>query len=387
VVVPVVGGDEIDVAVLGGEPARGLHRLAGLLERGLFPRSGLPVRVDLLEHRAVGGHQPLGDLLVLVFERLQFLACAFGQRAHPAAEHLRGVIAGPGLRGEHQRGHQRDPLGGAVVAHHRGVGGGSLAGEIGDLRRGHLLPPRPRVPEALDPALALQLLAELRPRRSPRGPGELVELALAPGPGDQQALQTREPGLAEPARHQREDLLIDPRPDRRGHVIERTEGRQLIAALHQPLQGDVDQIGRVVLPPGGLLDRLGSDLAGARRVVDDLAARPDQVTVPLSRTRRGIHRAGSLRQPQVAADVPYHLRRHLVQRREVAQPAERLQLDDQAQQMLIRARVLPRPGDLLRGRGVEHVQLPGGHEPPEARVGRPLHRRHEPTRPVPATPR
>ena len=323
---------------------------------------------------------------MLLLERLQFLAGALGQRGHPAAEHLRGVVAGPGLRGEHQRGHQRDPLGRAVVAHHRGVGGGRLTSEIGDLRRGHPLPPRPRVPEVLDPALALQLLAELRPRRAPRGPGELVELALAPGPGDQQALQPRGPGLAQPVRHHREDLLIDPRPDRGGHVVEHAESRQLIAALHQPLQGDVDQIGRVVLPPGGLLDRLGGDLAGARRVVDDLAALPDQVAVPLSRTRRGIHRAGSLRQLQAAADMPRHLRRHL-QRREVAQPAERLQLDDQAQQMLIRARVLPRPGDLLRGRGVEHVQLTSGHEPPEARVGRPLHRRHEPTRPIPATPR
>ncbi len=154
VIVPVVG-DGVDVAVLRGEPACGLHRLAGLLKRGLLPRGGLPVRVDLFEHRAVGGHQPFGDLPMLVFERLQFLAGAFGQRAHPAAEHLRGVIAGPGLRGEHQRGHQRDPLGRAVVVHHRGIGGSRLAGEIGDLRRGHPLPPRPRVPEVLDPTLAL----------------------------------------------------------------------------------------------------------------------------------------------------------------------------------------------------------------------------------------
>lgn len=83
VVVPVVGGDGVDVAVLGGEPARGLHRLAGLLERGLLPRGGLSVRVDLPEHRAVGSHQPFGDLPMLVFERLQFLTGAFGQCAHP----------------------------------------------------------------------------------------------------------------------------------------------------------------------------------------------------------------------------------------------------------------------------------------------------------------
>src|SRR2546430_12345941 len=46
----------------------------------------------------------------------------------------------------------------------------------------------------------------------------------------------------------------------RSHVVERAEGGQLIAAFHQPLQGDVDQIGRVVLAVGGLPDRLSGHL-------------------------------------------------------------------------------------------------------------------------------
>src|ERR1035441_3205939 len=54
--------------------------------------------------------------------------------------------------------------------------------------------------------------------------------------------------------------------------------------------------------------------------------------------------------------------------------------------MLVRPRGLTRPDDLIGLRGVEHVQLPHGHEPLEARIRRPLDRRHHPPRPAPTTP-
>jgi len=65
--------------------------------------------------------------------------------------------------------------------------------------------------------------------------------------------------------------------------------------------------------------------SGHRFVVHDLAAGQDQVAVPLGRARGGADRHGALRQPQVPADVPDHLRRHLVQHREVAEPVDCLQ--------------------------------------------------------------
>src|SRR6266851_3810322 len=54
--------------------------------------------------------------------------------------------------------------------------------------------------------------------------------------------------------------------------------------------------------------------------------------------------------------------------------------------MLVRPRGLTRPDDLIGLRGVEHVQLPHGHKPLEARIRRPLDRRHHPPRPAPTTP-
>ena len=53
--------------------------------------------------------------------------------------------------------------------------------------------------------------------------------------------------------------------------------RQLVAALHQQLQHDVDQVGRFVLPTSGLLDRVGGDLPRPRRVAHLLAARPTRM--------------------------------------------------------------------------------------------------------------
>src|SRR5664279_4712484 len=53
--------------------------------------------------------------------------------------------------------------------------------------------------------------------------------------------------------------------------------------------------------------------------------------------------------------------------------------------MLVRRCCLTRPDDLVGLRGVEHVQFPRRHKPLEARIRRPLDRRHRPLRPAPAT--
>src|SRR5664279_2340252 len=54
--------------------------------------------------------------------------------------------------------------------------------------------------------------------------------------------------------------------------------------------------------------------------------------------------------------------------------------------MLVRRCGLTRPDDLVGLRGVEHMQFPRRHKPLEARIRRPLDRRHRPLRPAPATP-
>src|SRR5664279_3279163 len=54
--------------------------------------------------------------------------------------------------------------------------------------------------------------------------------------------------------------------------------------------------------------------------------------------------------------------------------------------MLVRRCCLTRPDDLVGLGGVEHMQFPRRHKPLEARIRRPLDRRHRPLPPAPATP-
>jgi hypothetical protein len=49
--------------------------------------------------------------------------------------------------------------------------------------------------------------------------------------------------------------------------------------------------------------------------------------------------------------------------------------------VFIRPAALPGPPDLIHQR-VQHVQFPGGHDPPEPRIGRPLDRSHSATLPT-----
>jgi hypothetical protein len=95
------------------------------------------VRVDALQYHPVVGDEALGQRPMLFLEFLQLLVGPFGQGGHPAAEHLRDVVAGPGPRGEHHRREQRRLLRAAVVAEHRGIGDLGLSGEVGQLRRGN----------------------------------------------------------------------------------------------------------------------------------------------------------------------------------------------------------------------------------------------------------
>ena len=318
---------------------------------------------------------------MLLLELLQLLAGPFGQGGHPAAEHLRNVVAGPGLRGEHHRRQQRRLLRAAVVAQHRRVGHLGLPGEVGQLRRGDPRYPGRGITDPVDPPQVIELEAEVRPRRPRRGLLQPVEVTLGRRPRHlQQRLQPPDPGRADPPGDPREDLRVDLAPDRGGHLIQRGEPGQLKAALDQPLQRDIDQIRGVVLPGRGFPDRLRGHLARPRRIPDHPEPLTHQVPMPLGGTRRGIHRGGALGQPQITADVLDHHRRHLSQRREVPQPAETLRQDQQRQQMLPGPGHPPRPRHLVRLRRIEHVQLPRRWHPLEPRIRRPLDRGH-PRRP------
>ena len=67
---------------------------------------------------------------------------------------------------------------------------------------------------------------------------------------------------------------------------------------------------------------------------------------------------------------------YLRQFREASHPLEALQQHGHRQQMRIGIRALLRPHRLIRRRHVEHVQLPGRHQPRELRIRRPFDRCH-----------
>ncbi|MER6205923.1 hypothetical protein [Streptomyces sp. NPDC001642] len=295
-VVTVVGGDLLDLRVLGLEPAKPIHcgqqrteavrldhqplgqlqesgrdlipqplgnlgraglllqalqRVQGLLRQRGGPRPGGlrgPVLVDLLEQGAVVVDRRFHDLLLLAVNLGQLLAGLLRLRSHALAEHRGQVVPGAhaGL-GRQTRG-QRHPLAGGVVLQGGGVLGLRLAGEVRDLRRGDPLQPLAGIPEPVHPLQVVLQLLEVRPARPARVLLERVEQRLAVQPAHIRQPQHPAPLFrGHPALDACQDLLVHPTPHRRCHRVQRGEPRYLQPGLDQLLQRDVDQVRRVVL--------------------------------------------------------------------------------------------------------------------------------------------
>ena len=152
VVVAVEGRHLLDVGQLGGEPA-------GLLDRGhragrFLPRflaGGLAVRVEVLQHGAVGADQPLRHRPLAQPDLLQLCPGLLDDGRHPLAQHLGQVVTGPHPRGVDQARHQRQPLGVPVPRQRVDVLGSRLPGEVSDLGRRDPLQPRARCRPARRP--------------------------------------------------------------------------------------------------------------------------------------------------------------------------------------------------------------------------------------------
>ena len=86
---------------------------------------------------------------------------------------------------------------------------------------------------------------------------ETVEQAPSWWLGFQQTVQEPTFLLGEAPDDQLEQARMDERPHSTNQTVQRAEGGQFEALAHQFLDGDVDQISRMVLYLGRLADRLG----------------------------------------------------------------------------------------------------------------------------------
>ena len=151
VVVAVVGRHLLDVRQLGSEPA-------GLLDRGHsagrpLPRllgGGLAVRVEVLQHGAVGADQPLRHRPLPQPDLLQLGLGLLEDGRHPLAQHLGQVVAGAHPRRVGKARHQGQLLGVPVPRQRVDVLGCGLPGEVGDLRGRNPLQPAGGVAEFVD---------------------------------------------------------------------------------------------------------------------------------------------------------------------------------------------------------------------------------------------
>ena len=135
-----------------------------------------------------------------------------------------------------------------------------LTSKVADLRYAQPGEKRTFVAEQLQPAQVRDEVIEVRQRRSRGWLFETVEQAPSWWLGFQQAVQEPTFLLGEAPYDQLEEASKDERPHSTNQTVQRAEGGQFEALAHQFLDGDVDQISRIVLYLGRLADRRGGDM-------------------------------------------------------------------------------------------------------------------------------
>ena len=250
-------GDRLDVGELALKPAGILNGPAREAQHVLGTQLRGIAWIQARQDAAVVADQPLGHLRLALADLIQLSLRELRDRRHPLAEHLGEVVSRARARDVDHACQQRRALGRRDVAHHAGVGGHRLAGEVRDLRLRNRVQPRVRVAQGVDPAQVRDLLTKRRPRRAPRHLLEPVKRTLARGPANLEqlvegdAVAQRDPA-ADTFEHHRVDLAADAARD----LVERRERRKLQRRLDEHLQRNVDQVRRMVLHQRPRTDRV-----------------------------------------------------------------------------------------------------------------------------------
>jgi hypothetical protein len=149
----------------------------------------------------------------------------------------------------------------------------------------------------------------------------------------QQPQEHRPVGVGEAGADGGEQLGVDLGADARGQPVQAGVAGQLVAAADQLLQSDVDQVGGVVLGPGGLADGVLGQLADLRGLVQHAQPGADEALVVAQRALGLVGQGDVAGQLQPVADVLGDRGGDVVGAGEVAQPLEGLEQHHQAEQV------------------------------------------------------
>jgi len=112
---------------------------------------------------------------------------------------------------------------------------------------------------------------------------------------------------------------MDECPHSTNQTVQRAEGGQLEALVYQFLDGDVDQISRVVLYPGRLVHRGRGDMKCIRSPRAHIQELADGRVMAIERANPDVERR-IRRKPQAGADMRHDGEGDILQARQIAKP-------------------------------------------------------------------
>jgi hypothetical protein len=173
-----------------------------------------------------------------------------------------------------------------------------------------------------------------------------------------------------------EELAVHGGTHAAGAPVEGAERRELQALDNELLEGDVDQVRRVVHDLGSRLHGLPGHAQCTHGIESHVQEAADALTVPAQGPLGAVGKGDTRAQTQAASNVLHDAGGDILQLREVAEALEGFEEHGQGEQVAVAPGGRGAKLDLLRAGGVDEGQLGGAGVPLESRVGGALDRRH-----------
>ena len=271
-------------------------------------------------------------------------------------EHLGQVIARLNLSTVHEAQQQRVALGRCDVLQLGGVQYLGLTSKVADLRCAQPVEKRTLVAEQLQPAQVRDEIVEVRQGRSRGWLFETIEHAPSWWLGFQKAIQEPTFLFGEAPDDQLEEASMDERPYSTNQTVQRAEGGQFEALAHQFLDGDVDQISRMVLYLGRLADRRRGDMKCIRFPRAHLQELANGRVMAIERADSDVERR-IRREAHAGAYVRHDGEWHVLQARQITKPLHAFQQNGDRKRRRWPTRALADEDEFL-GRGrIDLAQL------------------------------
>ena len=167
------------------------------------------------------------------------------------------------------------------------------------------------------------------------------------------------------------ELVIDHRSDMAGGAHQGVEGRQFVLLAHQLLDGDIDEVGQILLRPGRFahgqqhrMARLPTEYLNVQRLANDLqmsfARSGEIVSCQFGESGLGLCEGG---------DMFDDGGRHLAEQRKVSQALKGLEQNEKAEVRAFPTGALLGQCQLVGCRGIDGSQIAGGDDALQPRIG------------------